>query len=102
MTIRELLIRKKRKVELFLFVLAVLMAIPYFVIDEFYIFDSVIGWFFIFFITALIAYGYWNLKCPKCKNNLGSLLWGNQTMPFTFSKKITCCPYCSVSFDENA
>jgi hypothetical protein len=53
---------------------------------------------FAVFIVLLALYGYWAMRCPRCKGNLGHFLYYGP--PFSVSKKLKYCPFCGVEIDS--
>lgn len=57
--------------------------------------------FFIGFIPfmATILYMNFGIRCPKCSGNLG-LTIGHASMSFGSKHRISFCPYCGTSIDQ--
>jgi len=49
------------------------------------------------FFVSISFYGYWAMRCPHCKGNLGHFLYYGP--PFSVSKKVKYCPFCGVDVD---
>jgi hypothetical protein len=52
---------------------------------------------FAVFFVLISLYGYWAMRCPRCKGNLGHFLYYGP--PFSVSKKVRFCPFCGVDID---
>jgi ammonia channel protein AmtB len=97
MTIRDEMRRKKRRLLIItwsgiaLFILGILLSeklgstplIPF------------VG--FAVFCVSITLYGYWAMRCPHCKGNLGHFLYYGP--PFSVSNKVKYCPFCGVDID---
>jgi hypothetical protein len=98
MTIRSQISRRKRKLLIITY-----SGIAFFILGmilsdrlELSPFWPFIG--FAVFLVSIMLYGFWGMRCPRCKGNLGyvAMYYGP---PFSVSKKIKYCPFCGIDID---
>ena len=97
MTIRALLNKKKRMISIITYSgLAIfLIGIVFGIQSNIFPIIGMVG-FGLAFIA--LGYGFFGIRCPKCKGQWEYIAMGSGN-PFAISKKIKFCPYCGVNLD---